>query len=289
MTTLSIILVSYNARQFLQTCLRTILVGAYPWPLEILVVDNASSDGSAELVQSRFPSVTLIPAGKNLGFAKANNLAFASAHGDYLLLLNTDTEVQGDALVRLVRFLDQHPEAGIVSGRLVYPDLRDQGVARTFPTPMNALFGRRSLLTRLFPNNRYARQYLLSRRHSTATPFEADWVSGACLLFRRRLLEQLGGLDERFWMYWEDADFCYRAKQGGWRVFCVPEAVVVHHEGRSSGGRGNWKTIVEFNRSAYRYYRKHYLKPRHPATVLAAVFLSMRTVALLCARAVRVR
>lgn len=282
-------MVSYNARQFLQTCLRTIFDRAYPWPVEVLVVDNASNDGSAELVQTGFPSAKLVPAGRNLGFAKANNLAFASAHGDYLLMLNTDTEVQGDALVRLVDFLDRHPDVGIVSGRLVYPDLRDQGVARTFPTPMNALFGRRSLLTRLFPNNRYSRQYLLSRRHSAATPFEADWVSGACLLFRRRLLEQLGGLDERFWMYWEDADFCYRAKQGGWRVFCVPEAVVVHHEGKSSGGRGNWKTIVEFNRSAYRYYRKHYLKPRHPATVLAAVFLSMRTVALLCARAVRVR
>jgi GT2 family glycosyltransferase len=190
--------------------------------------------------------------------------------------------------VQIVEFLRTHDEVGIASARLVYPDFSDQGVARTFPTPVNALFGRRSLLTKLFPNNRHSRAYLLSRRHRTDEAFEADWVSGACLMFRRRLLEQIGGLDECFWMYWEDADFCFRAKQNGWRVFCLPKAVIVHHEGISSGGRRHWKTIVEFNRSAYRYYRKHYLRSRlQPMTAIAATFLTLRTAMLLLANALR--
>ena len=290
MTTLSIIIVSYNTWQYLRSCLRRIFAASYPWELEVIVIDNASTDGSAELVRGEFPAVKLIQSPRNGGFAHANNLGFAAARGDYLLMLNSDTEVQGDALAQVVEFLKTHDHVGIASARLVYPDFTDQGVARTFPTPVNALFGRRSLLTRLFPNNRYARRYLLSRQHCTDEPFEVDWVSGACLMFPRRLLEQIGGLDERFWMYWEDADFCFRAKQSGWRVFCLPKAVVVHHEGKSSGGRRHWKTIVEFNRSAYRYYRKHYLRSRlQPMTAVAATFLTLRTATLLFANALRTR
>ena len=286
--TLSIIIVSYNARLYLEACLKAIFTAHYPWEVEVIVVDNGSRDGSVELVGEQFPQAMLIETGINAGFARANNIGFAAASGEFLLMLNSDTETKGDALVRLVEFLKAHPDVGIATGRLVYPDLTDQGVARAFPTPINALFGRRSLLTKLCPNNRFARRYLLSRQHSSDSAFEADWVSGACLLFRRRILEGLGGLDEGFWMYWEDADFCYRAKQQAWRVFCVPAAVVVHHEGKSSGGRRDWRLIIEFNRSAYRYYRKHHLKSRLlPQRAFAVAFLALRTGALLCANAFR--
>jgi N-acetylglucosaminyl-diphospho-decaprenol L-rhamnosyltransferase len=287
---LSIVIISYNARRYLRACLRSVFAVSYPWDTEVIVVDNASHDGSVALVREEFPRARLIDAGSNTGFSHANNLGFAAAKGEYLLMLNSDTELTGNALEQLVGFLRIHEDVGVVSPRLVYPDLTDQGVARRFPTPINALFGRRSLLTRMFPNNRYARQYLLSRQHRGDIPFEADWVSGACLMFRRGLLERLGGLDERFWMYWEDADFCYRAKQQAWRVFYVPAAVVIHHEGKSSGGRRDGRLIIEFNRSAYRYYRKHCLKAAlHPMAVLAAIFVTMRTGISLCANAFRAK
>ena len=288
MITLSIVVVSYNARRYLRACLESVFAPRYPWDFEVIVVDNASHDGSAELVREEFPKVKVIEADSNTGFARANNLGFSVARGQYLLMLNSDTEAVGNALVQLVDFLATHTDVGIASARLVYPDFTDQGVGRAFPTAINSIFGRRSLLSRFFPNNRYTRQYLLSRQHHSDAPFEVDWVSGAGLMFRREVLERLGGLDERFWMYWEDADFCFRAKQEGWRVFCLPAAVVVHHEGKSSGGRRDWRLIIAFNRSAYRYYRKHHLKSRLlPQTAIAVIFLALRTGALLCANAFR--
>jgi GT2 family glycosyltransferase len=185
-------------------------------------------------------------------------------------------------LEKLVLFLDSHPEAAVAAARLVYPDFSDQGAAKAFPTPINVLFGRRSPFTRLFPNNRYSRKYLVSRTHRSNEPFEVDWVSGACLMVRKKVLEEVGLLDEAFFMYWEDADLCFRIKQKGWKIFCVPEAKVIHYEGKSTNRKSSNRLIIEFNKSVYRFYRKHHLRSSFEIMNLIAIIgLSLRALVLL--------
>ncbi len=260
MVTLSIIIVNYNARDFLKQCLDSLYEAKCGYRFEILVVDNHSSDDSCAMAQEYFPEVRIIKNRSNVGFARGNNQGISLAKGTYILLLNSDTKVLGGALGNMIRYLEENPEVAVVSPRLVYPDFSDQGVARTFPAPMNAVFGRRSLLTRLFPKNKYSRKYLVSRSHPSATPFEVDWVSGACLMARKGVIESVGLLDEQFFMYWEDADLCFRIKQKGWKVFCLPEAIVVHYEGRSTEKKTSGRLIIEFHKSAYRYFRKHHIR-----------------------------
>jgi GT2 family glycosyltransferase len=234
------------------------------------------------MVEEEFPQIHLIVSRENKGFARANNIGLRAATGEYVLLLNSDTRVLGDALEILIDFLDNHGEAAVVSARVVYPDMSDQGVARTFPTPLNAFFGRRSILTRLFPNNGYAKKYMISRSHMLKEPFEVDWVSGACLMVRRSVIEEVGFLDEQFFMYWEDADLCYRIKQKGWKVVCVPDAVVIHYEGKSAQRKQSNGLIMEFNKSAYRYYRKHHVKSFFEfMNIMAICGLTLRTIVLL--------
>jgi len=269
---LSIIIVSYNTKKLLYQCLSSLFAREYPIPIETIVVDNDSQDGSAAMVRETFTKVRLIENKENVGFSRANNMGLEIARGDYILLLNSDTKVLGDALTNLVTFLDMHPDVAVVSGRIVYPDFSDQGVARTFPTPLNAFFGRTTLLNRLFPNNRFSRKYLLSRMHTSNTPFEVDWVSGACLMVRKKVLEEVGLLDEKFFMYWEDADLCFRIKHKGWRIFCTPEAKVIHYEGKSTNRKSSNRLIIEFNKSAYRFYRKHYLRSSFEIMNFVAIF-----------------
>ena len=287
---LSIIIVNYNTKNMLQQCLSALYCGTPPFAFETILVDNSSHDGSTAMVRQDFPEVHIIENKENVGFARANNLGLGIARGDYILLLNSDTRVIGDALVKLVRFLDHHPDVGVVSGRLVHPDFSDQGVARSFPTPFNALFGRTTLLNRLFPNNRYSRKYLVSRVNKSDEPFEVDWVSGACLLVRKRVTEEVGILDENFFMYWEDADLCFRIKQKGWKVFCVPKALVVHYEGKSSHARISNRLIIEFNKSVYYYYRKHHIRRFYDFMNFVAIFgLIIRTLLLLSVNIFRSR
>jgi GT2 family glycosyltransferase len=282
MAKLSIIIVNYNTKDLLTQCLKSLYGPKHPFDFEVIVVDNGSQDSSVAMIQQDFKQVRLLQKRDNLGFAKANNLGLAIARGEYILLLNSDTIVLNDALEKLVTFLDQTPEVAVVTGRLVYPDFSDQKVARRFPTPLNALFGRTTFLTRLFPKNKYTQEYLLSARHNFKEPFEVDWVSGACLMVKRRVLEEVGLLDERFWMYWEDADLCWRIKQRGWKVYCIPRAIIIHYEGKSVSKKGKNRAILEFNKSAYYYYRKHFIKfPFSPLKFMAAIFFILRTLVLL--------
>ena len=282
MQKLSIVIVNYNGKDFLRHCLTSLYGSKDLFHFETIVVDNGSQDGSPKMVKDEFPQVRLIQNLENLGFARANNIGIGAARGEYILLLNSDTTILGDALRELVSFLAAHRDVGVVTGRLVYPDFQDQGVARSFPTPMNALFGRRSILTRIFPNNKISKRYLMSRIHRSDDPFEVDWVSGACLMVKKGVLEEVGYLDERFWMYWEDADLCYRIKQKGWKIYCVPKAVVIHHEGKSTSKRASRRCIIEFNRNAYRYYRKHHIRsPFELKNVAALIGLLIRTFVLL--------
>lgn len=279
---MSVIIVSYNAEHFLRQCLESLYETVRGIAFETIVVDNCSSDGGIAMVKRDFPQVRVLENSTNMGFARGNNRGIALAQGEHVLLLNSDTRAIGGALGKLVDFLDTHPDVAVVAPRLVYPDLTDQCVARSFPTPANALFGRKSLLTRLFPANRYSQRYLTSRRHTSDEPFEVDWVSGACLMARKDVLDAAGRLDEAFFMYWEDLDLCYRVKQRGGRIVCVPEARVVHYEGKSSEGAVSGRCIIEFHKGVYRYYRKHHVRSAFDAMNVAAVIgLAVRAALLL--------
>jgi len=283
---LSVLVVNFNTRDLLGACLRSLPAALRRHGHEVIVADNGSTDGSVAMLRREWPSVAVLELGANLGFARANNRALARARGRYALLLNSDTEVQPDSLDRLVDFLDVTPSAGVAAPRLLNTDLSDQGTARAFPTPPAVLFGRRSPLTRLFPRNRWSRRYMVGRDRSGDGPFEVDWVSGACLMVRREVVATAGPLDEGFFMYWEDADWCRRIKTAGYRVYCVPGARVVHHEGQSGGNR-RARLVWTFHRSAYRYYVKHHApQPWNPLRAVAGVGLAARAALMVAATVV---
>jgi GT2 family glycosyltransferase len=254
---LSVQIVNWNAREHLRQALRSLFENAPPFPFEVLVLDNASWDGSVQMVEKEFPQVRLLVSEVNLGFAKGHNELARHARGRYLFILNPDTVVMPDALTRLVQFAEAHPEAGIIGPKLLNPDGSLQYSCRRFPNPVAAIF-RNTPLGRLFPHNRYTRDYLmLDWDHNSVR--EVDWVSGAAMLVRREVYEQLGGFDEQFFIYVEDVDLCYRAWQAGWRVLYYPDAVIVHSIGRSTDLVAN-KMIITFHQSMYKFYKKHYAR-----------------------------
>jgi N-acetylglucosaminyl-diphospho-decaprenol L-rhamnosyltransferase len=227
---LSIIIVNWNTRDFLAQCLQSVYDTVSDLDFETIVVDNASADGSPEMVRREFPQVRLIENADNVGFARANNQAMAISQGRCLLLLNSDAVLHPGALQAMCRFMDQHLEAGIVGAKLLNPDGSFQASYMDFPT----ILGEVLLLTKLF---RLLRPPCFPS-HSAAESqevSEADWVSGACLMIRREALEQVGGLDEDYFMYSEEVDWCWRVKQAGWKVFYLPEAKVLHWGGQSIG------------------------------------------------------
>lgn len=273
---LSVLVVTYNSREFIDACLSAVERTVRRCSVEVIVVDNASSDDTAAHLRGRWPSVTTIDMGRNAGFAVANNRAFAASTGRHVVLLNGDAVVEPGALDGLVEFLDEHPEAGVAAPKLCNLDGTDQGTARAFPTPAAAVWGRRSPLTRAFPRSRWARRYLVGRDRAGDDAFRVDWVSGACLMVPRRVVQRVGGLDESFFMHWEDADWCRRITAAGHEVWCVPTLRVVHEEG---GSRRGWPVsqVRHFHRGAYRYYCKHHLRgPRVVLRPVAATALAVR-------------
>ncbi len=257
----SVLIVSWNVAADLEQCLRSLLDGGNRVAFEIVVVDNASSDGSAELVRNKFPSVRLIVNEENAGFARANNQAWQVSRGRYCLLTNPDTVLPRGALDKLVAFADAHPQAGIIGPRLLNPDGSLQQSCRTFPRPLAALF-RGTLLGRLFPNHPAVQEYLMENwEHDDVRA--VDWVSGACMFVRRRAVEGQGDragvglLDEGFWWGSEDVDWCYRMHQAGWQVLYTPEPAVVHAIGRSAD-QAVVRAVMAHHRSMYRLYAKHF-------------------------------
>jgi GT2 family glycosyltransferase len=275
----SLILVNYNSKEHLERCLASIKQNNKRHSLEIIVVDNASTDGSQAMVRAAHPEVTLIRNTNNLGFGKANNLGIQLAKGKYLLLLNNDTILNNDAIAALVKCLDNAPKAGIVACKVFEPDGKIQKNCRSFPlSPFDTMFGRASLFSKLFPSNPITKRTTLSDWDYNS-PRQVDWVSGACMLIRRKVLDQIGLLDENYFMYWEDTDFCKRAKDAGWEIWFTPEGEIVHYSGQGGGKRPlslKLYTIYQMHRSAYYYFLKHHYKtPLHPMAVIT--FLGMIT------------
>ncbi len=200
--------------------------------MEIWVVDSASTDGSADMVREAFPRVGLITNSENVGFTSGNNLGMARCRGRAVLLLNPDTEIVGDALTVMADYLDTHPDVGIVGPRILTPDGGLQPSRRRFPTYGTA-FVESTCLQRWFP-----RHPLLARYYMWDVPDDreqdVDWLEGACLMARAEVVRQIGGLDERFFMYSEEMDWCLRAKRAGWHVVYLPQAAIIHYGGKSS-------------------------------------------------------
>lgn len=255
---LSVIIVNWNTVDLLRVCLQHLEEYRKSPECEIIVVDNASSDDSAAMVAKEFPDCILLAEKRNHGFAGGNNIGLKIAVGRYLLLLNSDTEVRGNALLTLCDLLDSNPNAGACGPKLLNPDGTIQASCRSFPTFRTALFNRKSILTRLFPNNKYSRQYLLND-YDRGTLRQVDWVIAACILVRREVLNEIQGLDEGFFMYSEDVDWCYRMHKAGWTILYDPSAVVMHHYEKSSS-MIPVKMALSRHKSMWRFYRKHYSK-----------------------------
>lgn len=266
MVDLSVVIVSWNVRDLLRRCIHSVVTGAElspdggayqigEWSVEILVIDNASTDGSPEMVRDEFPRVHLIANDENRGFTAANNQGLARSRGRYLLLLNPDTEVVGDALATMLRYAEANTDVGALGPRLLYPDGSIQSSRRRFPAFATALV-ESTVVQEWWQDNRILRRYYM-----TDTPDDAiqsvDWVVGACLLVRRQAFEQVGGLDEGYFMYSEELDWCRRIKTGGWEIVYLPTASIIHHEGKSSEQVVPARHVY-FQSSKVRYFRKHH-------------------------------
>jgi GT2 family glycosyltransferase len=257
----SVTICSWNTRDDLRVCLQSLRDMAHEARMEVIVVDNNSEDQSAQMVEAEFPEVRLIALSVNLGFGKGHNKAFEVATGAVLFPLNSDAIVHAGCFTRILEFLRSDPKIGIVGPKLLNPNGSLQYSARRFPTPMAALF-RNTPLGKLFPNNKYTREYLMTD-WAHDEPRDVDWVSGAAFAFTRDLYEKIGGFDERFFMFLEDVDLCYRAHQAGRRIVYLPDAVVTHKIGSSTDKAPN-RMINQFHHSMLLFYKKHYLSKVSP-------------------------
>jgi len=257
---LAVIIVSYNVVSLLRECLRSLFANQ-GIEFSTWVVDNRSRDGSAAMVRNEFPQVNLIESPKNGGYAYANNLALreierANPHPRHVLLLNPDTVLPPDALAKMVAFMEAHPEAGVAGPKLVRPDgSLDLACRRSFPSPQVAFYRMIGLAHR-FPKSRRFARYNLTYLDPDEEA-EVDSVVGAFMLVRWQAIEQVGLLDESFFMYGEDLDWAFRIKERGWKVLYNPAVTVLHHKGESSRQESR-RATTEFYRAMLIFYRKHY-------------------------------
>jgi GT2 family glycosyltransferase len=241
---LSIIIINWNSATFLRKCLESVYTGTKAIDFEVIIVDNASFDSCARIVQDDFPSAKFIQSPTNLGFAKANNLGAHDAQGRNLLFLNPDTEIVGEALCRMSSFLDATPDAGVVGCRLLNTDMSLQtSCVQPFPSILNQALDA-EYLRRTFPNfNLWGMQAILQ---SDGMPAEVEVVSGACLMIKAEVFKSVGRFSSNYFMYAEDADLCFKVRQTGWKNCYLGRAVVVHHGGGSSGTKpeNNFASIM---------------------------------------------
>lgn len=256
---LSIIIVNYNTCDLLRDCLDTVYASEGDFEYEVIVVDNCSPDGSVAMVKQDFPQAELIANEVNRGYAYANNLGMRQARGDYVLLLNPDTVLPPNALKDMITFMKEHPDAGVAGPKLVLADgSLDLACRRSFPTLDVALY-RLLGLSKRYPNspryNRYNLGYLDPNQVA-----EVDSVVGAFMLIRRKALDQTGFFDERFFMYAEDIDLCYRIKVDcGWKIYYNPAVVVTHYKSQATTKR--WAPMtIQFYRAMWLFHQKHYAR-----------------------------
>jgi GT2 family glycosyltransferase len=249
---ISIIIVNWNTGDLLQSCLESIYETIRDISYEIIVVDNASWDGSVAMLKEEYPQVKLIENKENRGFGTANNQAMCIMTGRYALLLNTDTVLTDNAVRELYAFIETHPEAAMACGQLLNADGSKQNSIASFPSLLTLLTNT-SLLEYLFPN-RYP-----SKRYSYDKPIEVDSCIGACFMVRRKAIEDVGMFDERYFFFFEETDLAHQMKRAGWRMFHVPAAFIYHMQGQSIGR--DIQSRIEFYRSRYQFFKKWKSRP----------------------------
>ncbi len=267
MIDLSIVILNWNVRDLLERCLASLRSMRYV--LEIIVVDNASQDGSVAMLEAKYPRVEVIANAVNRGFTGGNNQGIEASHGRYVMVLNPDTEMLGDALDQLVTYLDGHPDVGAIGPQLLNPDRSIQSSRRRFPT-LATVFFESTWLQSMAPQRILTRFYMDDVPASPA--HEVDWLSGACTLFRRAVLDSVGLYDaQNFFMYSEELDLCRRVKEAGWKIVYLPEAQVVHHVGKSTD------QAVAARHIYFQTSKVHYVRKWHgafPASLLRLFLLS---------------
>ena len=246
---LAVVIVSWNTCALLRQCLLALGTNDSPITRQVIVVDNASTDASAEMVAQEFPQVTLIRNADNLGFSRANNVGIAQTQSRYVVLLNSDTIVSGDTFAALTTWMDAHPDVGICSPKL----LTASGEAQAYA------FGEDPTIGYLLKRG-LKRVLLRQPLHNWDAPHEQDWdwVSGACMVIRREVLDQLHGLDDGIFMFFEDNDFCLRARQRQWRITYVPQFSITHIGGQSTKNNPAPKSRQAYQNGLRYFYRKHY-------------------------------
>lgn len=251
---LSIIIVSWNVSELLAACLGSIDGSRGKLNIEVIVVDSASTDGTPEMIAAQFPWVRLTACPENVGFPKGNNIGLEQANGRFILLLNPDTEIVGSALETMIAYLEANSSVGLVGPQLLNNDGSVQSSRRRFPT-MGTAFFESTWLQPLAPK-RLLSNYFMQDKDDGETAV-VDWVTGACMLTRREVVQQVGGMDEAYFMYSEELDWCRRIKMAGRQIVYLPAAQIVHHMGKSSDQAVTHRHI-NFNRAKLRYFRKYH-------------------------------
>jgi GT2 family glycosyltransferase len=253
---LSVCIVNLKARDYLRDCLDSIYQSPPGVAFEIIVVDNASGDGSVEMLRECYPQVAVIENDRNLGYTAPMNQALKAAQGRYCIQLNPDTLVLPGAFDVLYDYMQQHPEVGICTPKVLNRDRTLQKQCRRSAAGPWDTLTYFTGLSRLFPRSKFFAGYLMTYRDENEI-HEAEAVSGSCMFIRRAVLDQIGLLDELFFAYQEDADFCYRARQAGWKIVYHPGAQIVHYGGEGGSGVQVYRSVYEWHRSYYNYYRKN--------------------------------
>jgi N-acetylglucosaminyl-diphospho-decaprenol L-rhamnosyltransferase len=258
----SVVIVSYNTREILRNCLEALFENSKGVDMEVFVVDNNSADDSSAMVEHDFPSIRLIANKKNLGFAAANNQAFALASGQYIILLNPDAYIRPASILNCVTFMEQTPQCGLAGGKIISPEGRLEPSARRFPSALSKLLMLSGLRGK-FPRSPILNHYEFGG-FAHDHPLEVDWVPGTFTIVRKKMLDAIGAFDERFYIYYEETDLCLRAKKAGWKVFFIHNAEVMHIGGACSKTRkdktfdNNAAQVLTFRmRSEWLYYFKN--------------------------------
>ena len=269
-----IIIVNYNSTDHVINCIKSMVSHMKICDVNIIIADN-NSDDSPERIKQAFEDVWLIKNSENIGFSRANNKAISLCQSPYLIVLNPDTLVTEKFFDNIINFIKKNQNIGIIGPKIYDRDQSIQGSARSFPTLLTSLFGRRSPLTKIYPNNTITKKNLLNIHYNGAGPLEVDWVSGACMAMRRNVIKEVGCFDENFFLYWEDADLCKRVKEAGWRIAYYPGAEIIHFTGKSSDTTPYF-AIYHFHKSCYYLYRKHSNGFRKMFTPLVFFGLTLR-------------
>lgn len=271
---LDIIIVNFNSTVYLLNCIDSIYTNLNDLKTNIVVIDN-NSDENVDSITNNYPDVILIKNSSNIGFAAAINQGIEVGESEFILLLNPDSYLTSNLCLPMIDYAVNHPDVAIIGPKIIDQDGSIQGSARTFPNTLTAIFGRTSPLTKYFPNNPISKANIITIGKDSDTPIEVDWVSGACMLVRRKAIDDVGLLDERYFIYWEDADWCRRMWSKGWKVIYFPEVSLYHFVGKSSISRP-LRSIYYFHRSSYLYFDKHTRFPYGAFKPFAAGLLFFR-------------